>query len=132
MPPASAAAAIAAFDVIEEEPERIHQLQRNTDHFGSRLRSAGFTILETQTAIMPIMCGDTELSLRLANYCQKRGIFVQAIAAPVVPEGMARLRACVCATHTIDDIDYCVDTLIEGANVIGGILERQFSYNGLV
>ena len=131
LPPASAAAAMAAFDVIEEEPWRIQQLQRNTNHFGSRLREAGFTILETQTAIMPIMCGDTELSGRLATYCQQRGIFVQAIVSPVVPEGMARLRACVCATHTIEDIDHCVDTLIEGANAIGGILERQFSYNGM-
>ena len=127
LPPASAAAALETFDVIEDEPERIKQLQKHTNHFGTRLREAGFRIMETETAIMPIVCGDTELAARLAHFCQERGIFVQAIVAPVVPEGSERLRACVCATHTTEDIDYCVDVLIEGAQKIGGILERQFT-----
>ncbi len=122
LPPASAAAALAAFEVIEEEPERSQRLQRNYYHFSDQLRSAGFDLLYTETAIIPVMCGELETAVRLARYCQDRGIFVQAIVAPVVPEGQARLRSTVCATHTLADLDYCAKTLIEGAKEIGGIL----------
>ncbi|MFZ0544515.1 MAG: aminotransferase class I/II-fold pyridoxal phosphate-dependent enzyme [Candidatus Promineifilaceae bacterium] len=122
LPPASAAAAKAAFEVIEEEPERSQRLQRNYFHFSNQLRSAGFDLLNTETAIIPVMCGELEKAARLAHYCQERGIFVQAIVAPVVPEGQARLRSTVCATHTLADLDYCAETLIAGAKEIGGIL----------
>jgi glycine C-acetyltransferase len=122
LPPASAAASLAAFEVIEEEPERSQNLQRNYFHFSGQLREAGFDLLRTETAIIPVMCGELEKAVRLARYCQDRHIFVQAIIAPVVPEGQARLRATVCATHTIADLDYCAQTLIAGAREIGGIL----------
>lgn len=119
LPPAQAAAAMTAFDVIEEEPERIAALQRNYLHFAGRLREAGFDLLQTKTAIMPVLCGETEAALELAKYCHDRGIFVQAIIAPVVPAGSARLRACVCATHTMKDIDYCADVMIKGGRELG-------------
>ena len=122
LPPASAAAALAALEVIEEEPERSQRLQRNYFHFSSQLRSAGFDLLHTETAIIPVMCGAMDKALRLAHYCQERGIFVQAIVAPVVPEGQARLRSTVCAAHTLADLDFCAETLIAGAKEIGGIL----------
>lgn len=122
LPPASAAAALAAFEVIEEEPERSQRLQRNYFHFSDQLRNAGFDLLKTETAIIPIMCFGLEKAALLAHYCQERGIFVQAIVAPVVPEGQARLRSTVCATHTLQDLDYCAETLIAGAKEIGGIL----------
>jgi len=119
VPPASAAAAKAAFDVIEAEPERIRTLQDNYNHFSGRLREAGFDLLYTETAIVPVICGSSERGTALARYCQKRGIFVQAVGAPVVPEGLARLRACVSAAHTMKDIDYCVDVIIEGGYELG-------------
>lgn len=124
LPPASAAAACAAFDVIESEPERVQNLQRNYNHFSSALRQAGFDLLETETAILPVMCYDITRAVSLAHYCQQRGIFVQAVIAPVVPDGLSRLRATVSASHRIEDLDYCVETLIEGANEIGGILDN--------
>lgn len=119
VPPASAAAAKAAFDVIEAEPWRVKKLQDNYDHFAGRLREAGFDLLVTETAIVPVVCGSTELAAALAKYCQDRGIFVQAVVAPVVPEGLARLRACVSAAHCIEDINYCADTIIEGGRMLG-------------
>lgn len=119
LPPASAAAAKVAFDVIEEEPERIQKLQKNFTHFASRLRQAGFDLLHTETAIVPVICGSTERAATLAKYCRDRGIFVQAVVAPVVPEGLARLRACVSAAHTIEDVDYCADVIIDGGHELG-------------
>jgi glycine C-acetyltransferase len=119
IPPASAAAAKAAFGVIEAEPWRVQKLQSNYDHFAARLREANFDLLATQTAIVPVVCGSTERAVSLAKYCQDRGIFVQAVVAPVVPEGSARLRACVSAVHQLDDIDYCADTIIAGGRQLG-------------
>jgi glycine C-acetyltransferase len=118
LPPASAAAAKAAFDVIEEEPWRVTRLQNNYHHFAGRLREAGFNLLYSETAIVPVICGSVDQAALLAKYCQDRGIFVQAVVAPVVPEGLARLRACVSAAHTPEDINYCTDVLIEGGKLL--------------
>ncbi|MCP4421969.1 MAG: aminotransferase class I/II-fold pyridoxal phosphate-dependent enzyme [Chloroflexi bacterium] len=119
LPPASAAAAKAAFDVIEAESWRVQKLQENYDHFAGRLREAGFDLLFTETAIVPVIGGSTDRAVTLAKYCQDRGIFVQAVVAPVVPEGLARLRACVSAAHRLEDINYCADTIIEGGRQLG-------------
>ena len=125
LPPASAAAACTAMDVIEAEPERVTKLQRNYYYFGNALREAGFDLLNSETAILPVMCYDIGKAVMLAHYCQQRGIFVQAVVAPVVPDGLSRLRATVSAGHQLKDLDYCVDTLIEGAREIGGILKSD-------
>lgn len=119
VPPASAAAAKTAFDVIEAEPWRVQKLQENYDHFAGRLRDVGFDLLYSETAIVPVICGSTERAATLAKYCRERGIFVQAVVAPVVPEGLARLRCCVSAAHTMEDIDFCADTIIEGGRALG-------------
>lgn len=119
LPPASAAAAKAAFDVIEEEPWRVEKIQTNYLHFANKLKEAGYNLLYTETAIVPVVCGATESAAKLAKYCRDHGIFVQAIVAPVVPEGLARLRACISAAHTMEDIDYCADVIIEGGQKLG-------------
>ncbi|MBP6471587.1 MAG: aminotransferase class I/II-fold pyridoxal phosphate-dependent enzyme [Chloroflexi bacterium] len=119
VPPASAAAAKTAFDVIEEEPWRVQKIQNNYLRFANKLKEAGYNLLFTETAIVPVVCGSTDSAARLAKHCRDNGIFVQAIVAPVVPEGLARLRACISAAHTIEDIDYCADVIIEGGKKLG-------------
>jgi glycine C-acetyltransferase len=78
-------------------------------------------LLQTETAIVPVVCGSTPVAAGLARHCQNNGIFVQAVVAPVVPEGLARLRACVSAAHTVEDLDYCADIIIEGGRQFGVI-----------
>lgn len=119
IPPASAAAAKAAFDVIEEEPWRVRKVQDNYHHFAGRLKEAGFNLLYSQTAIVPVICGDLNPAVLLAKHCQENGIFVQAVVAPVVPANLSRLRACVLAAHTTSDLDYCADTMIAGGRQLG-------------
>jgi 8-amino-7-oxononanoate synthase len=119
MPPASVGAAMAAIDVIEEEPWRVSSVQKNYRQFTDRLHAAGFNLLCTETAIVPVICGATLKAYTLAKYCRDRGIYVQAVPAPVVPEGLARLRACVSAVHTPEDIDYCANTIIRGGRELG-------------
>ncbi|MCA9958498.1 MAG: pyridoxal phosphate-dependent aminotransferase family protein [Anaerolineales bacterium] len=119
LPPSSAAAAKAAFDVIEEEPWRVKKERENYQHFAGRLKEAGFNLLYSETAIVPVICGDVDPAAALAKYCRDRGIFVQAVVAPVVPANLSRLRACVLAAHTTEDLDYCADTMIEGGRKLG-------------
>lgn len=119
IPPASAAAAKAALEVIEEEPWRIEKLQHNIALFSDPLREAGFDLLASETAVIPVVCGSTEKAGKLARYCQDQGIFVQAVVAPVVPEGQARLRCCVSAVHEEADLRFCVETIIEGGEKLG-------------
>ena len=119
IPPASAAASIAALEVIRDEPDRVRALQEKFAYFRDRLAAAGFDLLASQAAIAPVVCGSDEQATRLMMHCVERGVFVQAILPPVVPVGLARLRATVTANHTIEDIDYGVEVLTEGARNLG-------------
>jgi len=119
VPPPSAAAAKEAFDVIEDEGWRVSKLQENYSRFCHMLREAGFDLLFSETAIVPVVCESTPLAGLMAKYCRDRGIFVQAVVAPVVPEGSARLRACVSAVHSQEDIEYCANTIIAGGRELG-------------
>jgi 8-amino-7-oxononanoate synthase len=123
LPPASAASALAALTVIECEPDRLRRLHDNAAYFAARLREAGFSCLNSQTAIFPIMCGDDWRAWRMARSCQRRGVYVQAIPHPVVPKGMARLRAAVSAAHSREDLDFCLSVLRSGAEEVGGIFD---------
>ena len=111
-PPATASA-LAAFDLIEEEPEHVMRLQENIAHFSNGLREVGLPFSDTKTPIFPIICGDDYRAWRIAGHCQMRGIYVQAIPSPVVPKGTARLRACVTAAHRPADLDYCSSVIRE-------------------
>jgi 8-amino-7-oxononanoate synthase len=121
LPPPAAAAALAAIEVIEREPERVRMLHENTRYFADRLRSVGLSFLNSQTAIFPIVCGDNWQALRMASSCQRRGLYVQAVPYPVVPKDTARLRAGVTATYSHEDLDFCASVLRAGAEEVGGI-----------
>lgn len=113
VPPASAAAAVAGIKVIEDEPWHVQNLHRNMAYFANRLRQEGFNFLESPTAIFPIVFGDNLRTSTMSKGCQSRGLYVQAIPHPVVPEGTARLRAAVNANHTLEDLDFAIKTLQE-------------------
>jgi 8-amino-7-oxononanoate synthase len=119
IPPASAAASIAALQVIRDEPERVRSLHEKFAYFRGKLAAAGFELLASRAAIAPVVCGSDELATRLMMHCVEHGIFVQAILPPVVPVGLARLRATVTANHTIEEIDRGVEVLTEGARKLG-------------
>ena len=105
MPPAQAAAAKAAFEVILDEPERVETLRRNAARFTQGLKRMGFDTMRTETAIVPVFCGADDRAFTMVSYCQHDNIFVLPVVSPAVPEGQARLRATVTAAHTAEDID---------------------------
>jgi len=109
LPPAQTAAAKASFEVIEEEPERVKTLQRNVKLFLGGLRARGFNTLNSETPIVPIICGEDERAFQMTKLCQEEGIFVLPVVSPAVPVGLARLRANVTAAHSEEDISYALD-----------------------
>ena len=103
--PAQAGAAKAAFEVIEEEPERVVALNENTERFIKGFKQLGFDTMQTSTAIVPVLCGADESAYEMVKCCQREDVFVLPIVSPAVPDGLARLRATVTAAHTHEDID---------------------------
>ena len=104
MAPAVAAAANANLKYIDAHPERVQTLQDNVKYFCDALRSAGFQIPPTASAIVPIIIGDEARALEISATLQKRGILIPAIRYPTVAKGQARLRASLMATHTREQL----------------------------
>jgi 8-amino-7-oxononanoate synthase len=104
-PPASIAAAIAALDVIEAEPERRERLWKNTRRMQEGLRSLGYDIGASETPIVPVQVGDLERMLVFWKVLFDAGIFTNPVTPPAVPENSCRIRISLMATHTDDHID---------------------------
>jgi 8-amino-7-oxononanoate synthase len=119
VPPAQAAAALEAFRVIEDEPERLADLQRNSQLFISGLQQRGFNTLNTETAIVPVVCGSDEAAFMMTGAAHAHDIFVLPVISPAVPEGLARLRATVTASHSPEDIEHAMDVIEDAGKSIG-------------
>lgn len=119
LPPAQAAAAAEAFRVILDEPWRVEKLRANTRQFIQGLQARGFDTLNTETAIVPVLCKEDETAYRLTGAAYERGLFVLPVVSPAVPRGLARLRATVMATHEPEDIEWAMDQLAEAAREVG-------------
>ena len=108
-PPAVAAACLAAFDVLEQEPERIDQLWENTRYFKQGLKEAGFDTGISETPITPVMVGDAKLAHDLSRALFDEGVLATGIAFPTVPKGKARVRTIVASTHTRLELDRALE-----------------------
>jgi glycine C-acetyltransferase len=108
-PPAVAAACLAAFDVLEQEPERIESLWDNTKYFKAGLAAAGFDTGASETPITPVLVGDAALAHRLSRELFEEGVLATGIGFPTVPKGRARVRTIVAATHTRGELDRALE-----------------------
>ncbi|MGE5487357.1 MAG: glycine C-acetyltransferase [bacterium] len=111
-PPGVTAACIAAFDVLEQEPERIESLWKNTKYFKSELNKAGFSTGMSETPITPIMVGEAKTAHAFSRALFDEGVFAVGIGYPTVPHGKARIRTIVTATHTKDQLDRALEVLV--------------------
>ena len=109
--PATAASAKVAFDVLEEEQWRLHNLQENIAYYIKSLRQAGFETGNSETAIVPIILHEEEPTLETTRLLFEEGVFIMPILPPAVPPNTARLRANVTAIHTKQDIDFMIEKL---------------------
>lgn len=123
-PPSVAASCIAAFDILQNEPERIDRLWENTRYFQEQLRSAGFNIggettPATETPITPILVGEGRKAMEFSRALFDRGVMATGIAFPTVPEGKARIRCIMTSEHSRDQIDTALETLTTTARELG-------------
>jgi glycine C-acetyltransferase len=115
-PPSVAATCIAAFDLLEEEPQLMDKLWANTRFFKKELGTLGFNIggqntPASETPITPIIIGDGKLTMDFSRELFKQGVFATGIAFPTVPEGKARIRTIMSATHTQDQLSRALEVL---------------------
>jgi glycine C-acetyltransferase len=108
-PPAVAASCIAAFDVLEEEPERIQKLWDNTRYFKQGLAGSGFNTGVSETPITPVIVGEARIAHALSAELFKEGVLATGIGFPTAPEGKARVRTIVTATHTRAELDRALE-----------------------
>ncbi len=110
-PPAVPAACLAAFDIMEQEPERIEQLWTNTRFFQAGLRENGFSIGGSETPITPIMVGEAATAHAFSRALFEEGLFATGIGFPTVAEGKARIRTIVTATHSAEILERAIEIL---------------------
>jgi len=108
LPPAIAAMALAALDIVEGEPQRRQRLWDNTAYFRQGLARMGFAVMG-ETPICPVLVGDNALTMEADRRLMARGVFVQGLRPPTVPPWGARLRAALMATHTREDLDKALE-----------------------
>ena len=123
-PPSVAASCIAAFDILEQEPERIERLWENARYFKQQLASAGFdiggrTTPASETPITPIIVGEGRAAMEFSRALFEAGVMATGIAFPTVPEGKARIRTIMTSEHTRSQIDRALETVTTVAKKSG-------------
>jgi 8-amino-7-oxononanoate synthase len=119
LPPASSAAALEAFNVIEDEPWRVSELHRIQARYASGLKAQGWDTMDSTTCVVPVLVCDEDKTLDLTRMLFDRGVFVCPIVHPAVPRGSDRLRTCLMATHTDEDIEQVLSAFAEAGSVLG-------------
>ncbi|NOT69512.1 MAG: 8-amino-7-oxononanoate synthase [Methylophilaceae bacterium] len=110
-PPALAASLLEALKIIEQEDERRAYLQALIATLKSGLKLQRWQLLDSATAIQPLMVGDNHSATQLSEYLLQQGILVPAIRPPTVPKGSARLRITLSAAHSVDDVQRLIAAL---------------------
>ena len=113
LPPAVAATASAAMDLIDAEPELVASLRQRIGEFRAAAASAGLPLGNSSTAIQPLILGEAAAAMQASAQLLERGYCVPAIRPPTVPEGTSRLRVSLSAAHAREDVEGLVRALGE-------------------
>lgn len=105
MPPSSVAGALAALDVLQQEPERRERLWANTNQVATSLRAMGFDTGASDTPVIPVLIGDFEKVLQAWRTLFDLGVFTHPIVPPAVPINACRIRVSMSAEHTEEQIE---------------------------
>jgi len=120
LPPAIAAASIAAIDLVTRSPELRERLHANTRFFREGLAATGLSIRPGTHPIVPVMLGDAALAQRFAARMLEKGIYVIGFFHPVVPKGAARIRTQVSAAHSREDLETAISAFAETRKELAG------------
>jgi glycine C-acetyltransferase len=107
--PADTAACLASVELVESSPELVDKLWANGEYLGKGLRELGFDTGASQTPILPVMLGETEVAMPFSKKLFENGLFAMGLGFPTVPKGQARVRVMSTAAHTKDDLDQALD-----------------------
>lgn len=108
LPPPTVAAALAALDVLEREPDRPVRARALAARLATGLRAAGYDVADPPAAVLPVVVGAPDAALGLSARLLDADVLVTAIRPPSVPDGTSRLRATVMATHTDAQVDRAI------------------------
>lgn len=117
--PASVAAALAALNILEDQPELVTKLARNAQKVRDGLLDLGFNVIDGETAIVPVIIGDDEQAFKLWKGLFDAGIFVNVFISPATPPGKAMMRNSFMASHNDDHLDFVIDTYKKVGRQIG-------------
>lgn len=109
LPPANTAGVLAALEVLKTEPERRTALWANTHRLINGMRGLGYDIGETETPIIPVQIGPMETTFVFWRKLFDAGVFTNPVMPPAVPPSQCRLRTSVMATHSFEQIDFCLE-----------------------
>jgi 8-amino-7-oxononanoate synthase len=119
MSPANAGAALAALDIMINEPERIQQLWHVTERMKQGLLTLGFDLGNSQSPILPVHVGSLMTAITMCKRMQDEGVFVNPVVSPGVPPGKELIRISLMATHTDAQIDFALDKLAKVGKEVG-------------
>ena len=117
--PSSVAAALAALEVLEAEPERVTKLISNANKMRIGLKKAGFTVLEGRTAIVPVIVGNDEIAFKMWKMLYDAGVFVNVFISPGVPPGRQMMRTSYMATHEESHLNEILEIFTDTGKKLG-------------
>ncbi len=117
--PSSVAAALAALEILEAEPERVVKLIRNANKMRIGLKEAGFTVLEGRTAIVPVIVGNDDIAFKMWKMLYDAGVFVNVFISPGVPQGRQMMRTSYMATHEDSHLDAILEIFTDTGKKLG-------------
>lgn len=117
--PASVASAIAALEILEEEPERVTKLIDNANYIRKHLTEAGFNVIQGRTAIVPVIVGDDLLAFQFNKAIYDDGVFANVFISPGVPQGRQMLRTSYMSTHEKEHLDFIIDAFVRNGKKFG-------------
>ena len=113
LPPSAISASIAAIEIMERESSLGLNLQKKSTKFRKIMNESGIDTMNSKSQIIPIVIGDNQKTLNIAERLSKEGIIVGAIRPPTVPEGSARLRVSISLAHTEEDLIFAAEKIIK-------------------
>jgi 8-amino-7-oxononanoate synthase len=125
IPPSAAAAALAALQIIQEEPERMEALWDNTHYISKAIRDIGFDTNTSETPIIPIYIRDNQVTFQFTQRLFEEGIFVNPVVSPAVPSDSSLIRMSIMATHTRSQLDEAIGKIEQIASELHVFAERH-------
>jgi 7-keto-8-aminopelargonate synthetase-like enzyme len=119
LPISSLAASLAALKLIENNTSFKDELWQNIDYMRKNLLQAGFDLKNSKGPIIPIVVGEDKKTVKMQDILMKKGLFLQAIRPPTVPEGASRLRLTIVRGFAREDMDHAIEILIAAGKKMG-------------